>query len=277
MQVNLDTIKIPTPFGPIEFSFSKEEARRVASPKELQKGSAANADAPDGLMFRPFEFDTAVLPEGCQPFQSGKYGNFLLTEKMLEAIRGKVDGLRKDTGAPDEAALALSIYESRAFQSLCGPQMNAKLQRGSQINGWRLTDAALDKFNKLGQTEVDVTPQIVIIALSKKEFEGRLKPTAVNVLLSKYRFEVPPNADSLAFDPKTGTTLLTYSMDYQNVQLGGRTRDVTSGGFIRIFVGRSYVYVMEFSVNTVGMSPKRWRALQDYLSSFRYVGDSSAE
>jgi hypothetical protein len=188
-------------------------------------------------------------------------------------LRKKVDALRTDTGVPDEAAIALAIYEADAYQSLCGPATAAKLKAGSRINGWVLNEKAVEKFQATGQGEIDVTPKIIITVLSKDAFKGRLKPTAINVLLNKYRFDIPPNSDTLAYEPKTGTTVVAYSQDLQDVAVGNLTRSFYAGGILRIFVGKTHIYLIEFQTNTSGISGSVWDGYQKYLDSFTYVGE----
>jgi hypothetical protein len=269
-----EAVRLVTPLGTLEFSFGAEQKRVVSTGNQLATQSSPTKDS---QLFRQFDFDTGPLPEGCKPFETGRYGRFVFPNDgaAIGAIRKNVETLKSDTGAPDEAVIALAIYEARAFQSLCGPATLAKLKRGSQINGWALNERAVARFKASEQEEIDVTSKIVIIALDKKQFEGRLKPNAVNVLLSKFRYELPPNSDSLAFDPKTGATVLAYSMDYQNVTIGKVTRDVLSGGFLRIFVGKTYIYLIDFTTNTAGVSENMWNAYKQYAESFRYVGDQA--
>jgi hypothetical protein len=268
-----EAITLSTPFGSLVFSFSKEKEKTVASADQLAKQSAPSKDS---LLFREFDFNTGPLPEGCKPFEAGRYGNFEFPDDgaAVAGIRKKVEALRAETGAPDEAAIALAVYEARAFRSLCGPATMAKLKPGSRINGWLLNDKAVKVFGGAGQAEIDVTPRITIIALEKKEFEGRLKPTAMNVLLSRYRYEIPPNSDSVAFDPKTGSTVLTYTWDLRDVALGNATRDVLAGGVLRIFIGKRYIYLIDFYTNTAGISDSKWTAFQTYVDNFRYVAST---
>jgi len=268
------SIELATPFGTIRLNFAKEKERVAASTAQLAKPPAG---AKDPLLFREFDFATGPLPEGCSRFEDGQYARFVFPKDgaPLEGIEKRVESLKRDTGSPDEAVIALAIYQARAFRSLCGPETLAKLKPGSRINGWTLNEKAVELYKARGQEAVDVTPKIIIIALDKNAFGGRLKPTPINVLLSKFRFEVPPNSDSIAFDPKTGATILAYSMDYQNVTIGDVTRNAMAGGFTRIFVGQRYIYLIEFSTNTAGISENKWNSYQDYANSFRYVGEAT--
>jgi len=266
----IDNITLGTPLGKLVFSFAKEQEKATASPAELAK----KADATKGsLLFRAYDFSTGPLPEGCKDFQSGRYGNFELTkEDTLGEIEKSVDKLEKGPGAPDEAVIALAVYKAPAFRSLCGPVTKAKLKPGSAINGWLLNERSFQAFAKINAEEIDVTPRITIIALEKSVFDRRrLDATAANLLLSRYRYDVPPNTDSLAFDPKTGSTLMAYSQALRDVAIDGATRDALTGGVVRIFVGARYLYVVEFTTNTAGISDTKWNAFQSYVDSFRYV------
>jgi len=271
----LKTIDIHTIFGIVTLNFSQEEQRVVSSADQLAKQPPASKDS---LLFRDFGFDTGLLPEGCQPFEDGRYGNFVFPNDgaAVASIRKKIEDLKKQNGfPPDEAAIALSIYEARAFRSLCGPPTMAKLKTGSKINGWLLNEKTVESFKTAGQGEIDVTPKIIIVAFNKKEFEGHLKPTAANVLLSKFRFEVPPNSDSVVSDPKTGSTILAYSENLQDVMLGNVTRNVSRGGVLRIFVGKTYIYLIDLYTSTTGIVESKWLAYQKYVDSFRYVGEGT--
>jgi hypothetical protein len=266
----LDKITLSTPLGGLVFSFSKEKEKATPSPAELARQAKASKGA---LLFSAFDFSTGPLPEGCKDFQAGRYGNLELPKDgaVVADIEHSVEALKKGPGAPDEAVIALAVYKSRAFRSVCGPTIKAKLKPGSRINGWVLNDKAFQSFAKISAEEIDVTPRIIIIVLEKSVFDRRLSPTAANLLLSRYRYDVPPNTDSLAFDPKTGSTVLTYSQDLGDVQIDGATRDALTGGVVRIFVGARYMYVVEFSTNTAGISDSKWAAFQTYIDSFRYV------
>lgn len=268
----LSSITLPTPFGTLVFNFDKERQRVAGSTEQLAKQPDISKDP---LRFRQYDFYTGPLPEGCQPFKAGRYGNFVFSnnEEVIANIRKKHEENKAKIDSPDEAAIALAIYDATAFRSRCGPLTMAKLMPGSRINGWLLNEEAVKLFEKAGQREVDVTPTITIVAINKKEFENHLKPTSANLLLSRFRFEIPPNADSLASDPKTGSIVLAYSMTLQDVMLGNDTHHVLSGGVMRIFIGKTHIYLIDFSADTDGIPENKWAAYQKYIDSFRYVGE----
>lgn len=268
----LESIKIPTIIGTIELNFGKEKQRIAASTGDLEKRSSA--DSPDSLRFREYDFNTGPLPQGCKPFESASYGRLAFPDdgKAVDGIREKIKNLKEHGFAPDEAIIALATYDAIAFRAYCADRTWAKLKVGSKINGLRLNRQAVELFKSKGQAEIEVTPRITIIALSKQEFQGRLKPTAANLLLSMFRFELPPNTDSLSSDPNTGATVLAYSEKLEDVILGTSTRHVLAGGSLRIFVGKTYIYLIDVYTNTAGITEKQWKTYQDFVESFRYVG-----
>ena len=266
-------LKLPTPFGPIEVDFTKQAKQAVASADQLPPSEANSKAASVGHRFAQFAFYTGKLPDGCKDFEGAQYGSFALSSMSMSDIEKLIAGWKKGIGVPAEASIAFSIYNADAFRSLCGPVTAATLVPGSKINGWLLNPKAVEAFATRGQSEVDVTPSITIIVLDKNAFQGTdLLPTAANVLMSRYRFEIPPNVDSLAFDPKSGSLTLAFSRDYRDVTVKGATRNFFAGGFERIYVGDKYIYLIDVVTNTAGISESSWNAYQDFVNSFRYVG-----
>ena len=269
----------PTPFpiGSFEFNFAKERERAVASAGDLPRPAPS---APQEILrFSDYEFTTGPLPEGCNSFEAGRFKTFRLTDDAFAQVRKRVEDTKKQYGwVPDDMALAFSMYEATAFRSVCGPEVVGRLQPGSKINGWQLTEEAARIFQSVGQMEVRFQPSISIMVLSKKEFDARLKPTAANLLISRYRFEIPPNYDSLVSDPQTGSAFLTYTEKLEDIRIGAETNHhIYGGGIVRIFTGKTYIYMIEIYAFTPGISEKQWESYRKYADSIRYVGEGKKE
>jgi hypothetical protein len=274
VKVTVNSLTIPTPFGILEINFSDEEReKKVATVDQLETPDTLKG----ALSFPSYDFITAPLPEGCKPFgDPAKYGNlnFLDDGKTFKKIEESVNGLITEYGSPpSDVAIAWSLYNAMAWQSWCGTSKIAKLEIGSKINGWVLNEAGLNQYKIMEQPEIDVTPKITIIAIDKKVFAGHLKPTSINLLLSKYRYEISPDAESIISDPKTGSIILTYRLNLENVKIGSMPRNILAGGVIRIFVGKNYIYVIDFYSNTDAINKDQWDEYKKYINSFKYVGD----
>jgi hypothetical protein len=260
----------PIPVGKLKFDFSEEKKHAVSSTAALSK--LVNKSLGELVEFPDYQFGIGKPPLGCKPFETAKFKDFAMGEKGFKAIEASIKQTEKGYGwIPDDMALSFALYQASALRSSCGPEIIAQLQSGSRINGWLVTDKALPNFRRVEQSEVRMEPNILVIALNKAKLQGRLKPTASNLLMSRYRFEIPPNYDTLTGDPTEGIAVLTYSLKLENVRVANKIRDVLAGGIVRYYTGAEYLYIVDFFAFKPETTDEQWQRYTKYMDTFHYV------
>lgn len=263
----------PWGFGSLEFSFTREQQRPLASDASLSSLIAEGGGKHIG--FSSFQFAIDEPLKGCAPFVSAKFKDLdLENQNVWSAIQEKVKKTQATYGdIPDDMAISVAIYESNAFRTACGDEVIGQIGEETKINGWRLHKGGSTAVASIGQTAFTLQPHILIVAISKDKFKfrDRIKPSVLNLFVAKHRFEVVPNYHTVVADPLSKAFVATYSFDVENVMIKGRSRDLNGVGIFRYYEGKDFLYIVNLFAFAPQTSADLWQSYVQYLDTFRYV------
>jgi len=277
---SLERLSLPTPWGPIVLDFGKESARGVQSIQALRlpppAGSTNHNTPTEYSTFTDLGFALWVPPG----YLHARGEHFALRPEYSKTLKQHItESIKNEKTKFGYAAVDTiathALLTSPAIRYTHGDSVTAKFAVGSVLNGWPITDAAMQEMTRTGETTI-VLPrrQIMITSVRKQDlFPKVFSPSPPNLLLwSSRRLDMAFNVDSIYGDAERGVLYARYRWSFNNVELDGHpSREVVVEGLRAYFEGEKFLYLVDLFALQGYTRSSDWDLLQQALQSFRFV------